>query len=222
MFVTFKNKYSENFLNKNQNHLKPNSRAKKWKPVTLFEIQSFVTVLINMDIKPQPTVYSYWWTYSSHPIPWFPRIFTRNRFQAILQFFHMVDCSNLPKSGQPNYDPCARFNPLVDHVNRLFKHYFVPGQKLSVDESMISTKSNSQLKQYLLRKHHRWGVKLWMFCDSATYHCINFFVYRGSDRNEIKEKGKGHTIIVKLLEIGNLLNKDYYIFVDNFFTSLKH
>lgn len=223
-FVRFTNKYANDFITKNQNNFKQNSRAKKWLPVTILEIQAFLAVLINMGIKRQPTIYSYWWTSSSQYIPYFSRMFSRDRFQAILQFFHMVDTSNLAKPGEPNYNPCARFDPLIDHVNRLFRHYFTPDKNLSIDESIIASKAQTQLRQYMPKKHHRWGVKLWMVCDAVSHYCMNFFVYRGArgaDKEEIQEKGLSYFVVVKLLEMGNLLNKGYHIFIDNFFTSMK-
>ncbi|XP_039298151.1 piggyBac transposable element-derived protein 4-like [Nilaparvata lugens] len=187
-------------------------------------MQAFIAVLINMGLKKQPTIYSYWWTSSSQHIPYFSRMFTRNRFQAILQFFHMVDTTQIPKSGDPNYNPCARFEPLVDHVNRLFRNYFIPGKNISIDESIIALKAHTQLKQYMPKKHHRWGIKLWMLCDSIEHYCYNFFVYRGAkgnDKNIIRKQGLGHYVLMKLMGMGNLLNKGYHVFIDNLFSSLK-
>lgn len=51
----------------------------------------------------------------------------------------------------------------------------------SVDESLIGTKSHSALTQYLLnKKHHKWGIKFWMLCDSVIYYCLEFYCYRGA------------------------------------------
>lgn len=93
-------------------------------------------------------------------------------------------------------------------MNRLSKFYFTPDKNLSIDESMVSTKTHSQLLQYMPNKHHRWGVKLWMVCDAVTHYCLNFFVYRGAksnDRCEIKKNGLAYSVVVKLLEMGGYL-----------------
>jgi hypothetical protein len=224
MFVKYTNRYAERFIKDNVERLKEHSRTKVWKPVTLLEMQGFLAVLLNMGLNKKPTIYSYWWTNSSQYIPWFGKMFTRNQFQAILQFFHMVDTHELPTPGQPNYDPCARFNPLVEHMNRLANHHYTPEKQLSIDESMVGTKTHSQLLQYMPKKHHRFGIKLWMLCDAVTHYCMNFFVYRGAkgpEKQQIKEKGLAYTVVVRLLEYGNFLNKGYHIFVDNFFTTMK-
>lgn len=225
MFVKYTNLYADNYLRRNNGILPPNSRSRVWRPVTRLEIIAFLAVLINMGLNPKATIYSFWSTSSSQFIPWFGRMFNRNRFQGILTFFHMVDTSNLPRPGQPGYDPCARFQPLVEHANRISKLYFSPGQYLSIDESMISTKKPSQLLQYLPKKRHRFGVKLWSICDSLTHYCLSFFVYKGAtnneDKAEIKKMGLGPYVVVKLLQMTNLLNKGYHIFVDNFFTTIS-
>lgn len=224
MFAKWTNKYASDTINDNNRQVRPHSRTNLWKPVTLLELKAFMAVLLNMGIKKQPTIYSYWWTSSSQYIPWFSRMFTRNRFQAILRFLHMVDTVPLAKPGQPNYDACARFQPLIDHVNRVFKFHFTPDQNLAIDESIISSKSHTQLRQYLPKKRHRWGIKLWVLCDSVTSYCLNFFVYKGaqgSDKEEIKQNGLGYYVIKKLLDMAGLLNKGYHIFCDNFFTSLR-
>lgn len=167
-----------------------------------------MAVLLNLGLNKKPTIYSYWWTNLSQYSPWFGNMFTHNRFQAILQFFHMADSNDLPTPGQPDYDPCARFNPLVEHMNRLGKHYYTPEKQQSIDESMVGTKTHSQLLQYMPKKHHRFGIKLWILS-------------KGPEKQQIKENGLAYTVVVKLLEFGDFLNKGYHIFVDKFFMTMK-
>lgn len=83
--------------------------------------------------------FSYWSTTSCNSTPWFPQMFSRNRFQLILKFFHFVDNSKLTTP----VDPCAKFQPLSDHANRLFRHFYIPYQQLSIDESLVGTKSHT-------------------------------------------------------------------------------
>lgn len=133
----------------------------------------------------------------------------------------MVDNSKLAKPGEPGYDPCAKFTPLLEAVNRLFRLYYTPHRELSIDKSLVGTKSRSQLLQYLPNKHHhKWGVKLWMLCDSVSRYCLGFFCYKGSKATGNKMKGLTFDVVTKLLEIGQYLNKGYHIFIDNFFTSI--
>lgn len=97
---------------------------------------------------------------------------------------------------------------------------------LSIDESLIGTKSHTVLQQYLPNKqHHRWGVKVWMLCDSVSNYVLSFYVYKGSrvsdeEKNEQKQFGLGYTVVKKLLSVGNYFNKGFHLFTDNFFSSI--
>jgi hypothetical protein len=115
--------------------------------------------------------------------------------------------------------------PIVEHANRLFRHYFVPHQQLSVDESLIGTKSHTSLMQYMPKKqHHCWGIKLWVLCDSVVNYCLGFYVYRGAASGHEKRQQKAHglafTVVKNLMTVGNYFNKGYHLFVDNFYTSV--
>jgi hypothetical protein len=100
-------------------------------------------------------------------------MFVRNRFQLILKFFHLVDNTNLAGPGEPEYDPCAEVQLLIDHADWDFLHHYIPYQQLSINESLVGTKNHTPLLQYLPNKHHhRWGMKPWMLCDSVSHYCL--------------------------------------------------
>lgn len=136
------NRYAEQFLSENQ--FSDNSRVTDMLPVIELEMKVFIACVINMGLTRKPTIFSYWSTTSCNSTPWFPQMFSRNRFQLSLKFFHFVDNS---KFTTP-VDPCAKFQPLCDHANRLFRHFYIPYQQLSIDESSVGTKSHTSLMQY--------------------------------------------------------------------------
>ena len=70
-----------------------------------------------------------------------------------------MDYSKLFPPGSPDYDPTARFQLLLDHANRLFRHHYTTHQQLSNDESLVGTKRHTQLLQYLPNKHQM-GYKI--------------------------------------------------------------
>jgi hypothetical protein len=123
--------------------LSPHSRTRKWKDLTLAELKGFIACILNMGLERRPTIASYWYTTASQYFPWFHDMFPRVRFQLILTFFHIVDNKNLAAPGEPDYDPCAKFQPLVDHANTVFRHHYTPHQQLSVDESLVGTKNHT-------------------------------------------------------------------------------
>ncbi|KAG8335548.1 zinc finger protein [Homalodisca vitripennis] len=225
LFSRETNRYSEQLLAK-QDQLSPHSRLRAWVPTTVLEIKAFIITILNMGLIQKPTMKSYWTDCTNQSTPWFKRMFTRNRFEVLLSCFHMVDNTRLPKSNEPNYDPSQKFQPIIDHCNQTFPHFYVPHEQLSIDESIIGTKCQTKMMQYLPNKHHnRWGIKLWVLCDSVTNYCLSFYCYKGKsanpqEQNEVKEKGLAHVVVSKLLAIGNYLGKGFHLFTDNFYTSV--
>lgn len=217
------NRYAANFLN-SQVNLKPKSRVRAWKPITLLELKAFIAVILEMGITRRPSIYSYW-EQNSRCIPWFRKMFARDRFQLILKFFHVVDNSTLVPPGQPNYDPCARFSYVVDHANKIFRLYYVPHQQLSIYESLVGTYCHTKIKYMPNKKHHKRGIKFWMLCDAVSNYCLSFFCYKGvSDGDDIvnvRKFGLGYTVVEKFMKVGNYLDKGYHLFTDNFFTSVS-
>lgn len=129
------NRYGNQFL-RSQQQISPNSRVRQRRPVNVLEMKASVAVLLEMGITGRPTIFSYW-DRNSRAIPWFGNIFSRNRFQLILKFFHLIDNEKLFPPGHQNYDPYSKFIPLVEHANRLFRFHYPPHQHLSIDESLI-------------------------------------------------------------------------------------
>lgn len=216
------NRYANQFINKHSDSIKDNSRVREWLPVSVDEMKGFIITILNMGLVRLPAIHSYWSKRACSSQIWFKQMFSRNRFQLILKFFHIVNNDNLSRN---QYDPCAKFQPIIDHANYIFKYYYTAHQQISIDESLIGTKSRTTLQQYLPNKqHHRWGIKLWMLCDSVSHYCMAFFVYRGArdlqEKQEMKELGTGHYVVKKLLLMCNYLNKGFHLFTDNFFTSV--
>lgn len=184
------NRYAEQFLS--QNDIADNKLLTEWLPVTELEMKVFIACILNMGLIRKPALFSYWSTTACNLTSWFSQMFPQNQFQLILKFFHFTDNSKLTLP----YDPCAKFQPLCDNANRLFRHYYVTYKQLSIDESLVGTKSHMSLMQYLPKKQHshRWGIKLWVLCDSITNYCLGFYVYKGAkcgieEKETMKESG---------------------------------
>lgn len=62
-----------------------------------------------------------------------------NRFQLLLNFFHLVDNNTVIPPGHSDYNPCARFDFIMKHANTIFREHHVPNKHLSIDESLVGT-----------------------------------------------------------------------------------
>ena len=221
LMVTETNRYARQFRDATQGTLKRFSRFHRWTDTTNIEMKAFIAIVINMGLNQRPLLQSYWSRKDSQHISWFPRVMSYNRFTLLLKCFSIMNRRNLVPNGQPGYDPTARFRPLVDHCNQLFKRFYTPKQDLSVDESLIGTKNKTELLQYMPKKHHhKWGIKLWMLCESASGYVLSFNVYRGR-RGNAPEAGLSYQVVMDLMTMSNYLNKAYHVFCDNYFTGVQ-
>ncbi|XP_043264197.1 uncharacterized protein LOC122404327 [Colletes gigas] len=155
LMVTETNNYAEY----SRSFLEPSDLSKlpKWTPVTELELKAFIAMILEMGITRRPSITSYW-SKNSRQIPWFKKMFSRNRFQEILKYFHLVDSSLCFPPSHPNYDPCVRFEPLVKHANRVFK--------------LISTKCEEKNVTITKKKHGR----EWHSTKPAIIHSYNTFM----------------------------------------------
>lgn len=199
--------------------MKRHSRLTKWVDVTYNDINKYLGILINMGITVQKNITAYWDSRPSQSIPFYSKTIARNKFFMINSNFHLTLVQALCR-GQPGYDPWSKVRYLLDHLNKMFKHYFVLSQNVCIDESLVGMKNRCAFIQYLpkKKKHARYGIKKFEVCDSATNYITHVELYSGSnflqgDRRPFTEK-----VILVTMEKSNLLNKYYHVFLDQFYT----
>jgi len=92
-----------------------------------------------------------------------------------------------------------------------------PGKELSLDESMVLWRKRLLFRQFVQKKRHKYGMKLYMLTEPNGI-IIQFAVYYTGASNDLG--GKGHaTINVVLHLMQEKLNTGHSIFTDNFYNS---
>ncbi|XP_051864255.1 piggyBac transposable element-derived protein 3-like [Drosophila albomicans] len=165
-----------------------------------------------------PNLKSYWGQNALGPIQ---TCMTRSRFEAIKKYFSLRDERERIKKGEPGYDPLFRTRKLVDCLNKRFDS--VPKYaRLCVDEQMCSTKIKHHLRQYMPNKPLKWGIKLFVLCDSFGY-AYRFEIYSGAGDTVVlpghPDLGASANIVVRLTQTVETF-KNHIIYFDNFYTSL--
>ncbi|UYV68288.1 hypothetical protein LAZ67_5003704 [Cordylochernes scorpioides] len=218
--VAFTNKCAQTLLASNRDKLPPFSRKLAWKDTTLDEMMAFIGVIFNMGNVKKNQIRDYWSKNELLEMPWFGKVMSRGRFELLYSCFSLIDDFNLVPSSHPDYNPTARFEKLIEHVNNKFIYYYKPTQNLTVDESLMCLKNRTRLRQYMPQKHHgRFGVKLWMLCESKTGYCLRMKPYKGKLSPIIKSLS--YDVPMNLLQESSLLGKGYHLITDNFFTSIN-
>jgi hypothetical protein len=112
-------------------------------------------------------------------------------FVRKLNFFQLVN-NTLPGRVEPGYDPYAKIQPPIDHINRVFKKHYIPHEQFSIDECSGYEKSHTANA---------------VFTQEASPYLWN--------RAEIQKYGLSHAVIMIFLRMGYYLIKRYHNLMNN-------
>ena len=201
-------------------------RERKWFEetgmMTMERLKALIGLLLNMCLVCKPAMKDYWNMKDKLQItPGFAAFFTRDRFFFILRFLHFNNNENAKKRGEAGYNPLFKVQPILTSLETSFAKYYTPDQNVAIDESLVGLKNRTSLMQYMPnKKHHRWGIKLWVLAESSTGYVYKLRVYTGKVLDQMKSAfGQGYAVVFTLME--NLLGKGYTLVVDNFYTSIQ-
>ena len=123
----------------------------------------------------------------------------------------------MPKQGKEDFDKLYKDRPMIESILSKCRA-LSPEESHSVDEQMIPTKARSSLHQYLPKKPHKWGIKVWARCGISGM-LYDFEIYTGKQA-ENKEFGKVGSVVTRLVE--HLpKHAGHKVYFDNLFTSLN-
>lgn len=134
----------------------------------------------------------------------------RNRFDWLLGHIHLNNNILQPKRGEQNFDKLFKLRPFLDSVSQTFKSFY------KVKKNNFKQKSRSFIRQYMPNKPIRWGYKIWTRADDTGY-IDEFQIYTGKT-TVLPENNLGERVVLDLTR--SLQGKGYFVYFDNFFTSL--
>ncbi|XP_069191501.1 piggyBac transposable element-derived protein 4-like [Procambarus clarkii] len=100
-----------------------------------------------------------------------------------------------------------------------FCDYFVPGQNMVIDESLVLFKRRLAFKQYIPSKRHCFGLKFFVLYDCETGIVMDMILYFGTDVDIPAQDPHGFSGCVVKTLMEPLLNKGHILFTDNYYTS---
>lgn len=185
---------------------------RQWIDTDSLEIKKFLSIVMYTGMVGYPKISDYWSQQTFYINSYVPKIMARNRFQALLRFFHISNNDYNPG------DRLGKIQPLVDLLNNSFRQCKVPAENVVIDETLVPFRGRIVFRQYIPNKAARYGIKLYKLCDNIGY-TYNLSVYSGKDTNRsnsnISCAGK---VVLSLME--NYLNEGRTLIVDNFYTGL--
>lgn len=186
LIVTETNMYQQRVKDKLilDGKLGPKSRIHKWVNVTDDDIYQFIGLIILMGIVRKPTIEMYWSTDEMLSTPFFGKCMSQNRFSSILRFLHFT-------SNDTNGDKISKIRPVHELLTEKFKNSYRPGNKITVDESLMLWKGRLGWKEFIRTKRARFGIKTFDLCESRTGYLYNSSIYTGKDTDNTGDPALG-------------------------------
>ena len=199
------------------------SMYKLWIDVDNDDIWVYFCLVILMGIIKKPFYHMYWSTDCVLSTPIFSRLMRRDRFEQIRSMMRFTDPLN-ESSGSLN-----KLSYFLNHLSYQFKTNYIPGEYIAVDEFLSKWKGRLHFKQYIPSKRDRYGVKIYMCCESNTGYLWRFIIYTGAD-TIYKEPNINVQLLkpfndytgpskVVLSLIDGMYNQGYKVVLDNLYTS---
>ena len=186
----------------------------KRSPLTKEEMFRYIGVLLLLSINSMRSYRQAWNNKSSQILVRLLDLMSRNRFEAISAFFHVVTSDEELVNAS---DPLKKVRPLHNLIKTKALEHYQPLRELSVDERMVKSKARTHFRQYLPRKPIKWGFKYWVVADLTGY-TLDFDLYCGRRRiSPISENGLTHDVVMDLTE--SFQFQGYFVFFDYFYTS---
>ncbi|XP_028413305.1 piggyBac transposable element-derived protein 3-like [Dendronephthya gigantea] len=142
------------------------------------------------------------------------------RFDKLKQYLHCNDNTEMLPRDNPNHDKLFKVRPVIDSV--LEKCKLLPQEeKHSIDEQIIPTKCRTGLRQYLPKKPHKWGIKVWARCGVSGM-VYDFQIYTGSGSGSEDDDpllGVGGNVVRHLCS-SLPKNVGHKVYFDNYFSSV--
>ncbi|XP_030641170.1 piggyBac transposable element-derived protein 4-like [Chanos chanos] len=184
----------------------------RWVDTSVAEIYTFLATVMIMGLVKKNNMRDYWTAEPMLSTPFFPIVFSQDRFFLLLRALHFSDSS-------PSSDPLHKIRNILNSILKSFSHVFYPHKDLCIDESILKWKGRLSFKQYIPSKRHRFGVKLFVLCDVLTGYVQDLIVYTGSSTDILPFDGVGMSGAVVLTLLQPYLNKGHTVFMDNWYSS---
>lgn len=186
----------------------------KQTPLTKEEMMRYIGALLLLSISSTRSYRQAWNVRSSQVLVRLLDLMSRNRFETISAFFHVV---TIDEEVQLAGDPLKKIRPLHNKIKVKCLEFYQPLRELSIDERIVKSKARTHFRQYIRNKPTKWGFKYWVLADPTGY-TVDFNLYCGKQRTiPLSGQGLAYDVVMELVQPFQL--QGYLLFIDNFYTS---
>jgi DNA polymerase III epsilon subunit-like protein len=196
--------------------------AKRWNDITRKELESFFAVLFISGVQKRKDKPSNWFSENrllENPV--MKKVMSGRKFFAILRYLHCCPVENQDRTAE-DYDPSYKVAEVRDYLEDRYMRLFVPGQQLSLDETLILAFGRIKFKVRIVTKAARYGIKIYVITDAATAFVLRVLIYTGKSTyyadSEAQAEKKTVQVVNRLVE--PFVGTHRTIYVDRFYTSM--
>ena len=132
----------------------------------------FLGFVINMIVSHFPYIKNYCSQKFVCRVPLFDEVFTRKCFLQIFWMLHLETVATAD-SLRTRTQKVSNF---LKYIDTMYRCHFIPGQNLSVDESVVGFKGKISFFTYN-PKPNKWGIHMYVLADSASSCVCTFIPY---------------------------------------------
>jgi hypothetical protein len=176
------------------------------------EMKRFIGVCVMCGVSPSPKLSMHWSfptqnTEIAMAMPF-------DRFELLLRCFHLNDNNKAKPHGHKNFDKLFKVRPFLDRVTKKLTDVYQPSREITLDETMISTKSRIDFLVFLKGKPHPWGIKVVAVCEASTGYLCHPLIFTGKKHMSVS------TVELSWNALSPFLDKHHVVVCDRFYTSV--
>ena len=186
-------------------------------PVTENEMKAWLSLYLNMGLVTKPNISAYGSTDPALSSPFFSSLMSRTRFLQILRYLHFADNNLAPTHDSEEHNKLYRIQPFLNLVIARFQEVYSPDRQLAIDETLIKFKGKLHFRQFIPIKPGRFCIKAFTLAESKSGYVLNSKIDTGRENNEV-QRDLGRKVVLSVFQ--PYLDKGFYAFVDNYYTSV--
>jgi hypothetical protein len=176
-----------------------------WQPTDTHELLAFIGVHIYMGIDSLPQRRMYWQADTRHPTV--AAVLSRDRFESLTR--HLTVSPPVASAAPRN--PFTFVHAFLAALNHSFPRHWNPGRHLALDESMVSFRGRSDIKQFVPGKPHPHGYKIWVLANENYMLQLQLYEGKAAAGPSI------HDMVLQLTQ--HYRNNSHVLYIDTLFTS---
>ena len=121
------------------------------------------------------------------------------------------------RSSRRPRDKLSPIREISELINAKFKSSYNASPFITLDEQLLTFRGKCGFKMFIPSKPGKYGIKLWVLCDSTNSYYINAQVYLGKEGSSRKVR-QSSRVVYELTD--HLTGSGRHLTADFFFTDL--